>query len=74
MKRRFHRSAHSNSVARIVRPAGMTTKAGSGKTIMAIPASRTSPPSTPIITFFVAVFTLPGNLLAGGGCAIGSPG
>jgi hypothetical protein len=51
----FARFAQWNSVARIASPAGIMMKAGPGRTIMAIPASRTIPPAIPIKVFFATV-------------------
>lgn len=48
---RRNRRAHANSVARIARPIGMTTKAGPGSTMRAIPNSTTEPPMTNTVIF-----------------------
>ncbi len=43
-----NRRAHTNSIARIARPSGITTKAGPGKKIIASPIETTVPPSSPM--------------------------
>src|SRR5512139_396684 len=47
--RRSRRRAQTNSVARIARPAGITTNAGPGRTIIATPIATTVPPTTSTI-------------------------
>ena len=42
---RNQRRAQANSSAKIARPAGITTVAGPGSTIIAIPTSKTVPPT-----------------------------
>ncbi len=43
------RPAHANSVARIANPAGITIKAGPGRTISTMPKSKTVPPITAMV-------------------------
>jgi len=45
---RSQRRAHANSIPRIASPAGITTKAGPGSTIMKTPISTTVPPMSAI--------------------------
>jgi alkylation response protein AidB-like acyl-CoA dehydrogenase len=48
--------AHANSMPRMARPAGITTKAGPGSTIMATPTSSTDPPTMQMTTRFATLY------------------
>lgn len=50
--------AQANSVPRITNPAGITIKAGPGKTIMAAPIKRTEKPINATTTFLILFKTV----------------
>jgi len=51
----IQRRAHTNSVAKIANPAGITTTAGPGRMIIATPISTTVPPMMAMKNFFMAM-------------------